>query len=128
MIGIIKFVSFLVKSFEKNLKYLLTNLLIDVYCQSVINLVRSKFDILLGNALVDFSKFIFLTLSWTSHSEILWNIKLLRTYNCHSLVISPPTFPSEEFQRYIQTMPEFVSHYLYERFVSYWHPRELFRK
>lgn len=63
MIGIIKFVSFLVKSFEKNLKYLLTNLLIDVYCQSVINLVRSKFDILLGNALVDFSKFIFLTLS-----------------------------------------------------------------
>lgn len=63
MIGIIKFVSFLVKSFEKNLKYLLTNLLIDVYCQSVINLVRSKFDILLGNALVDFSKFIFLTFS-----------------------------------------------------------------
>lgn len=63
MIGIIKFVSFLVKSFEKNLKYLLTNLLIDVYFQSVINLVRSKFDILLGNALVDFSKFIFLTLS-----------------------------------------------------------------
>lgn len=63
MIGIIKFVSFLVKSFEKNLKYLLTKLLIDVYCQSVINLVRSKFDILLGNALVDFSKFIFLTLS-----------------------------------------------------------------
>ena len=63
MIGITKFVSFLVKSFEKNLKYLLTNLLIDVYCQSVINLVRSKFDILLGNALVDFSKFIFLTLS-----------------------------------------------------------------
>ena len=63
MIGIIKFVSFLVKSFEKNLKYLMTNLLIDVYCQSVINLVRSKFDILLGNALVDFSKFIFLTLS-----------------------------------------------------------------
>lgn len=63
MIGIIKFVSFLVKSFEKNLKYLLTNLLIDVNCQSVINLVRSKFDILLGNALVDFSKFIFLTLS-----------------------------------------------------------------
>ena len=63
MIGIIKFVSFLVKSYEKNLKYLLTNLLIDVYCQSVINLVRSKFDILLGNALVDFSKFIFLTLS-----------------------------------------------------------------
>ena len=63
MIGMIKFVSFLVKSFEKNLKYLLTNLLIDVYCQSVINLVRSKFDILLGNALVDFSKFIFLTLS-----------------------------------------------------------------
>ena len=61
MIGIIKFVSFLVKSFEKNLKYLLTKLLIDVYCQSVINLVRSKFDILLGNALVDFSKFIFLT-------------------------------------------------------------------
>ena len=59
MIGIIKFVSFLVKSFEKNLKYLLTNLLIDVYCQSVINLVRSKFDILLGNALVDFSKFRF---------------------------------------------------------------------
>ena len=63
MIGIIKFVSFLVKSFEKNLKYLLTNLLIDVNCQSVINLVRSKFDILLGNALVDFSKFIFLILS-----------------------------------------------------------------
>ena len=63
MIGIIKFVSFLVKSFEKNLKYLLTKLLIDVYCQSVINMVRSKFDILLGNALVDFSKFIFLTLS-----------------------------------------------------------------
>ena len=63
MIGIIQFVSFLVKSFEKNLKYLLTNLLIDVNCQSVINLVRSKFDILLGNALVDFSKFIFLTLS-----------------------------------------------------------------
>ena len=63
MIGITKFVSFLVKSFEKNLKYLLTNLLIDVNCQSVINLVRSKFDILLGNALVDFSKFIFLTLS-----------------------------------------------------------------
>ena len=63
MIGIIKFVSFLVKSFEKNLKYLLTKLLIDVYCQSVINLVRSKFDILLGNALVDFSRFIFLTLS-----------------------------------------------------------------
>lgn len=63
MIGITKFVSFLVKSFEKNLKFLLTNLLIDVYCQSVINLVRSKFDILLGNALVDFSKFIFLTLS-----------------------------------------------------------------
>lgn len=59
MIGIIKFVSFLVKSFEKNLKYLLTNLLIDVYCQSVINLVRSKFDILLGNALVDFSMFRF---------------------------------------------------------------------
>lgn len=59
MIGIIKFVSFLVKSFEKNLKYLLTKLLIDVYCQSVINLVRSKFDILLGNALVDFSMFRF---------------------------------------------------------------------
>lgn len=59
MIGIIKFVSFLVKSFEKNLKYLLTNLLIDIYCQSVINLVRSKFDILLGNALVDFSTFRF---------------------------------------------------------------------